>query len=113
MFRYEDDRESSQEEHYGRSPRYGRPPYSGGYRSGTSSTGSTSYRAPNVSSGSRSPRGSRPPQPKKNPLIGTRVRHAKYGLGTIIEVDGEGEDRRLTVSFQDFGPKKLVERYAN
>ena len=49
----------------------------------------------------------------KDPLIGTRVRHAKYGIGTIIEVEGEGEDRKLTVSFQDHGPKKLIERYAN
>jgi DNA helicase-2/ATP-dependent DNA helicase PcrA len=49
----------------------------------------------------------------KDPLIGTRVRHPKYGLGTILEVEGEGEDRKLTVSFQDYGAKKLVERYAN
>jgi len=49
----------------------------------------------------------------KDPLVGKRVRHPKYGLGTIIEVDGEGEDRRLTVSFQDYGPKKLIERYAH
>ena len=48
-----------------------------------------------------------------DPLIGTRVRHAKFGVGTIIEVEGEGDDRRLTVSFQDHGPRKLIERYAN
>ena len=48
-----------------------------------------------------------------DPLIGTRVRHAKYGIGTIIGVEGEGDDRKLTVSFQDYGAKKLVERYAN
>jgi DNA helicase II / ATP-dependent DNA helicase PcrA len=57
------------------------------------------------------------PAPKarasKDPLIGTRVRHLKFGIGTIIEVEGDGEDRRLTVSFQDYGPKKLLERYAN
>jgi DNA helicase-2/ATP-dependent DNA helicase PcrA len=52
-------------------------------------------------------------RPSKDPLIGTRVRHAKYGVGTIIEVEGEGEDRKLTVSFQDHGAKKLIERYAN
>jgi len=42
-----------------------------------------------------------------------RVRHSKYGVGTIIQVEGEGEDRKFTVSFQDHGPKKLLERYAN
>ena len=56
---------------------------------------------------------SKPPRGSKDPLIGTRVRHSKYGLGTIIEIEGEGEDRKLTVSFQDYGAKKLVERYAN
>jgi DNA helicase II / ATP-dependent DNA helicase PcrA len=49
----------------------------------------------------------------KDPLVGTRVRHSKYGVGTIIGVEGEGEERKLTVSFQDYGSKKLIERYAN
>jgi len=42
-----------------------------------------------------------------------RVRHPKYGRGTILSVEGEGDERRLTVSFLDYGTKKLVERYAN
>ena len=52
-------------------------------------------------------------RPSKDALVGTRVWHSKYGVGTIVEVEGEGEDRKLTVSFPDYGPKKLVERYAN
>jgi len=44
--------------------------------------------------------------------LGTQVRHAKYGLGTVIECEGDGEDTKLTVSFPGFGRKKLVERYA-
>jgi DNA helicase-2/ATP-dependent DNA helicase PcrA len=48
-----------------------------------------------------------------NPLIGQRVHHPTYGLGTIIHVDGDDDDRRLTVSFANHGTKKLVERYAN
>ncbi|MGH9687560.1 MAG: ATP-dependent helicase [Candidatus Acidiferrales bacterium] len=62
---------------------------------------------------SRSAPSAAKPLTSKDPLVGKRVRHPKYGLGTIIEVDGEGEDRRLTVSFQDYGPKKLIERYAH
>ena len=57
-----------------------------------------------------------PPAParaRKDSLVGTRVRHSKYGVGTIIEVEGEGDERKLTVSFEDYGAKKLVERYAN
>jgi len=47
-----------------------------------------------------------------NSLLGQRVRHPTYGVGTIIAVDGEGNDRKLTVSFADYGTKKLLERYA-
>ena len=54
-----------------------------------------------------------PRRPASNPLIGMRVRHPTYGLGTIIAVEGEDEDRKLTVSFSDYGTKKLLERYAN
>src|ERR1700732_911513 len=48
-----------------------------------------------------------------NPLIGQRVRHATYGAGTIIGVEGDGDDRKFTVRFSDHGTKKLMERYAN
>ncbi len=48
-----------------------------------------------------------------NPLIGQRVRHPTYGLGTIIGVDGDEDERKLTVRFSDHGTKKLVERFAN
>src|SRR4029077_3372953 len=78
---------------------------------------SYSYRRPRTPYGkSRVPRSSSHLSGRStnnDPLIGARVRHSKYGLGTIIEIEGEGEERKLTVSFQDYGPKKLVERYAN
>jgi DNA helicase-2/ATP-dependent DNA helicase PcrA len=48
-----------------------------------------------------------------NPLLGTKVRHPEYGVGTIVGVEGEEEDRRLSVSFPGRGTKKFVERYAN
>ena len=48
-----------------------------------------------------------------NPLIGTRVRHPTYGVGTILKVEDDGDDRRITVSFIDHGMKKLIERYAH
>src|SRR5580700_5698435 len=40
-----------------------------------------------------------------NPLIGQRVRHPTYGLGTIIAVEGEDEERKLTVSFPGHSTK--------
>ncbi|HET6142821.1 MAG TPA: UvrD-helicase domain-containing protein [Candidatus Acidoferrales bacterium] len=48
-----------------------------------------------------------------NPLIGQRVRHATYGTGTIVAVEGDEPDRKFTVRFSDHGTKKLVEQYAN
>jgi DNA helicase-2/ATP-dependent DNA helicase PcrA len=47
-----------------------------------------------------------------NPFVGRRVRHPKYGTGTILAVEGEDDDRKLTVRFSDYGVKLLVERYA-
>ena len=44
--------------------------------------------------------------------VGGRVRHAKYGVGTILRREGEGGDAKLTISFQGYGLKKLVEKYA-
>jgi DNA helicase-2/ATP-dependent DNA helicase PcrA len=61
----------------------------------------------------RSPASPRAGRTSSNPLIGQRVRHATYGNGTIISVEGEDEDRKFTVRFSDHGTKKLVERYAN
>jgi DNA helicase-2/ATP-dependent DNA helicase PcrA len=45
--------------------------------------------------------------------LGTQVRHPKYGLGTVIACDGDGESAKVTVSFPGYGTKKLVERYAS
>jgi DNA helicase-2/ATP-dependent DNA helicase PcrA len=44
---------------------------------------------------------------------GQRVRHAKYGEGTVVMREGEGEDAKLTVLFSRHGMKKLMERFAN
>jgi len=62
----------------------------------------------------RAPRASRSSSSREggHPLIGRRVRHPKYGVGTIVEVEGEDEERRLSVRFSEYGTKKLVERYA-
>jgi len=43
---------------------------------------------------------------------GQKVKHPKYGEGTVFQREGEGEDAKITVQFPRFGLKKLVERYA-
>jgi DNA helicase-2/ATP-dependent DNA helicase PcrA len=44
---------------------------------------------------------------------GQRVMHAKYGEGTVLVREGDGEDAKLTVLFQRHGVKKLMEKFAN
>ncbi|KAA6460303.1 ATP-dependent DNA helicase Rep [Acidobacteria bacterium AB60] len=44
---------------------------------------------------------------------GERVRHSKYGEGTVLMREGEGEDAKLTVMFTRHGMKKLMEKFAN
>ena len=43
---------------------------------------------------------------------GMSVDHPKYGTGTVIRREGEGEDAKITVNFPRYGLKKLVEKYA-
>ena len=47
-----------------------------------------------------------------DPLLGQKVRHPEYGVGTVVGVEGEDDDRRLSVSFPGRGTKKFIERYA-
>jgi DNA helicase-2/ATP-dependent DNA helicase PcrA len=47
-----------------------------------------------------------------DPLVGQKVRHPEFGIGTVIGVEGEDDDRRLSVTFPGRGTKKFVERYA-
>jgi ATP-dependent DNA helicase UvrD/PcrA len=61
----------------------------------------------------------RPENPRAGPQTfsrwqrGSKVRHPKYGVGTVLDSEGEGGDTKVTVSFPGFGQKKLVERYAS
>ncbi|MGL4858303.1 MAG: DNA helicase II [Enterobacteriaceae bacterium] len=44
--------------------------------------------------------------------LGQRVRHSKFGEGTIVNQEGSGEHSRLQVAFQGQGVKWLVAAYA-
>jgi DNA helicase-2/ATP-dependent DNA helicase PcrA len=50
--------------------------------------------------------------PKQIPRTGTVVEHPKYGRGSIVRREGEGDDAKLTVHFERYGLKKLLEKYA-
>ena len=56
-------------------------------------------------------------QPIRKPVAkkvgpGSTVEHAKYGRGTVMRLEGTGEDTKLTVSFPGHGLKKLIAKYA-
>jgi DNA helicase-2/ATP-dependent DNA helicase PcrA len=52
------------------------------------------------------------PRGKKGFKPGQKVRHPKYGEGTVYHREGDGEEAKITVQFPRFGLKKLVEKYA-
>ncbi len=43
---------------------------------------------------------------------GAIVEHPKYGRGTILRREGDGDDAKLTISFPGYGLKKIVEKFA-
>ncbi|MDD2850989.1 MAG: 3'-5' exonuclease [Desulfuromonadaceae bacterium] len=44
--------------------------------------------------------------------LGMRVRHSKFGVGTIRKVEGEGDGQKVIVWFNSVGAKKLMLRFA-
>jgi len=44
--------------------------------------------------------------------IGMKVRHAKFGVGTIRKIEGSGDGQKVIVWFNSVGPKKLLVRFA-
>jgi DNA helicase-2/ATP-dependent DNA helicase PcrA len=44
--------------------------------------------------------------------VGQSVRHAKFGVGVIIDAEGRGSDARVQVNFRDVGVKWLALEYA-
>jgi DNA helicase-2/ATP-dependent DNA helicase PcrA len=79
------------------------------------------YRAPGtlgVGWGGREPRGAAGPRYEEdafvdNLQVGMRVRHPDWGIGTIKERIGEGEDLKVVVTFAGVGRKKLAAKFVH
>lgn len=71
--------------------------------------GGGSFRA-----GSPSRRVRKPPTERIAGVLrpGAVVRHATLGKGVVLQLDGDGENAKLTVFFDKAGKRKLVRRYA-
>ncbi|HZV81748.1 MAG TPA: UvrD-helicase domain-containing protein [Geobacteraceae bacterium] len=44
--------------------------------------------------------------------IGMKVRHGKFGVGTIRKIEGSGDEQKVIIWFNSVGPKKLLVRFA-
>jgi DNA helicase-2/ATP-dependent DNA helicase PcrA len=53
-----------------------------------------------------------PPGRTKKLGRGSAIEHPKFGRGTIVMMEGSGEDTKITVSFPGHGLKKMVAKYA-
>jgi DNA helicase-2/ATP-dependent DNA helicase PcrA len=51
--------------------------------------------------------------PRRAIRRGSRVRHPTLGSGVVLELEGEGDEARLTVFFEKSGKRKLVAKFAN
>ena len=82
--------------------------------------GGSSFRpaSPGGSSfGTAAPGGARPVRGPRREAAGALrpgalVRHATLGKGVVLQLDGDGENAKLTVFFDKAGKRKLVRRYA-
>ncbi|HEY1241228.1 MAG TPA: UvrD-helicase domain-containing protein [Bryobacteraceae bacterium] len=50
--------------------------------------------------------------PRRVARTGMTVEHPKYGKGTVVRREGDGDNAKITVNFPHHGLKKLVEKYA-
>jgi DNA helicase-2/ATP-dependent DNA helicase PcrA len=57
------------------------------------------------------PRVSAPARPVKKYAVGSSIEHPRYGRGTIVRREGDGDDAKITISFPGYGLKKIVEKY--
>ena len=43
---------------------------------------------------------------------GDKCEHGKWGIGTVVEVKGSGEETEITIAFPNMGIRKLMKKYA-
>jgi len=92
-----------------------RPPSGSGSGSGSMDNIASFFAGRGVKAGQKSGRPKLPvPETTGSTGLrqGSRVRHPKYGEGTVFRREGDGDDAKITVQFQLHGVKKLVEKFA-
>lgn len=52
-------------------------------------------------------------QERRNFRVGSRVVHEIFGTGKVLQITGNGDMTRVTISFEDYGTKTLLAKFAN
>ncbi|AMV71009.1 UvrD-helicase domain-containing protein [Desulfuromonas carbonis] len=52
------------------------------------------------------------PDAEEGLRIGLKVRHVKFGIGTVRRIEGQGDNQKVIVYFNTVGPKKLLLKFA-
>jgi len=78
----------------------------------------TSGTARSASSASRTPSSVRPsassPRPASPVLtVGNTIEHERFGIGTVVQMEGSGENTKATVAFRNSGTKQLLLKFAH
>jgi DNA helicase-2/ATP-dependent DNA helicase PcrA len=95
-------------------PAWDKPAWGGGGRGEAWSSGGGRAPRADASQYATAPRASfETSRPDEHPFaIGANVRHAKFGEGVVINVEGRGLDARIQVRFRTEGTKWLALQYA-
>ena len=48
----------------------------------------------------------------KEITVGLRVKHSRFGTGKILNLSGEGSNKKATVFFNEIGQKQLLLKFA-
>ncbi|MCL4550038.1 MAG: UvrD-helicase domain-containing protein [Bacteroidetes bacterium] len=52
-------------------------------------------------------------QDRRSLRVGSRVTHAVFGMGKILQIIGTGDMQRVTIAFEQHGTKQLLSKFAN
>ena len=47
----------------------------------------------------------------RDPAVGKRVQHEKFGRGRVLSAEGQGMDKRYSIEFQDGETRKVLARF--
>ena len=88
-------------------------PLSSSFKRVLSSAGANMRRVSSLTSSSPNVRTPNHPSPSSSALsIGNVIEHDRFGIGDVINIEGNGENTKATVKFHNVGTKQLLLKFA-